>query len=349
MAWAPGAPGSVGANVVFTSAGYLPFMVPTATLRLPGSPSNLTITLRTAPIVDVTVVDAEGKPLPNAGLGWFVEKAGTIRARYEACCSSDQGKISFGPDGVPEGEVTLFSTTRGEVPRFGTSSITAHAGKRYSVTVRVARPLLKVRGRVVDADGSPLAALVSVEPVRPSAFSALDRVLLDVRGADTDLEGRFELRITSPGDVRLRLSTWTGLGTGATHVQTKTLTEITAQLGLDPEPVVLKAPAVAVVRCTMLGPNNARLALSELGLFFAPHRQGGHSGSCVWAGGALRADDDAKRSFPRQVNFIWPSGAETLLVTARAAAEATTSGESRQLIGEVALKHATDPCQIHGM
>ena len=352
MARDPGDQIPPGANIVFRSAGYLPLALPPATLRSGGGSSNR-VTLRSAPTVEVTVVNADGAPVRNAGLGWFVEeKAGAIRARYQACCSSAEGRISFGLDGVPEGRVTLFSTTGSQTPRFGTNTIATHSGGRYSVILRVAQPLQQLRGRVVDVDGSPLAAVVSVEPAEANALTGLDRVLLEVRGTDTDLAGNFEFRIASPARVVLHLSTWVGLATGAAHVRLTPLAEVASQFGLDPKPVILKAAAVPVVCCTMLGPNNARLAVAELGLFFAPHRTYGHSGSCVWVGGPAGADEDSQRTFPQEVRFIWPSGSETLVVTARSTAVvpgAKDASESQSFSGEVALKRPADACQIRGM
>jgi hypothetical protein len=100
----------------------------------------------------------------------------------------------------------------------------------------------------------------------------------------------------------------------------------------------------------MRGPADEPLALKELGLSFVPHQAGkGHSGSCVWAGGKSSADEDATRSYPHRVSFIWPDGVEALLVTGRSTTSESPTGKKQEYRGEVALSHPTDPCQIRGM
>jgi hypothetical protein len=342
-----------GVTLVLWSSGYLPRVLSPATLPSEGPSNGFVVKLRAAPTVDASVAGMDGKPIHNAGFGWFVEEAGTIRVRYRRCCSDEQGKISFVTEGVPEGEVTFFSTTGGPTPRFGTSAIATHAGTRYTVAVKVDQLLQEVHGQVVDAEGSPLAALVSVESSEPNALTTLDRLLLEVRGKDTDLEGNFEFRIASPARVVLRLSTWGGLDeAGPSHVWLAPLSAQVSTFGLDTQPVVLRAPAAKVVRCTMLGPANARLRLMELGIFFAPHRRSGHSGSCAWVGGRAIPEGDVVRATPQEVRFIWPIGSETLVVTAHSTSGAPSSGpssESPSFARDAVLDRATDTCEILGM
>jgi hypothetical protein len=246
-------------------------------------------------VVEVSVIDRDGKPINHGAVGWLVEEAGSIRAYYYPHFSGADGKPWFDSEGVPEGQVTLFATTDGQTSSFATSTIRTKAGGRYAVTLKTDKPLLKTRGKVVAADDSPLAAVVSIEPIPPNAFTAVDRVLLESRGQDTDSEGNFEFRITSPGEVMVRLSTWVGLGTPAEHVRTARLADARVEPRPDPGLLVLKAPPEPVVRCAMIGSANHRLSMVELGLSFIPHDLGyGHSGSCVWAGGKASADQDPR-------------------------------------------------------
>ena len=338
-----------GSRIEVIAGRYLPFIIPTAVPPSQGS-AKLAIRLRRAPLVEVTVIDADGKPITHGSVGWLVEEAGSIRSYYFPSFSGVDGRPWFDPEGVPEGQVTLFVTADDQAPSFATSTITTKSGGHYSVTLKTDQPLFKIRGTAVAADNSPLAALVSVEPVQPKAFSALDRVLLEARGQDTDTEGNFEFRITSPAEVMVRLSTWVGRGQREDHVHRMPLAGTTAEFRVDPKPVVLRAPAAPLVRCTMVAPDNTPVTLAEIGLFFVPHQDGrGHSGSCVWAGGKSSPDRDPIHRQPLHVNFIWPSAVETLLVRARSTAWLLPSGVSQSYIGEVALGRATDPCQIQGV
>ena len=304
--------------------------------------------MRRAPVVEVTVSDADGKPINHGGVGWLVEDAASIQAYYSHFFGGD-GKPWSDPEGVPEGQVTLFTTTDGQTPSFATATITTKAGGHYSVTLKPDKPQFRIRGKAVAADDSPLAAVVSIEPISPKALSAVDRVLLEFRGQDTDSEGNFEFRITSPAQVVVRLSTWVGLGAPAEHVRTARLAEAKVESRSAPELLVLKAPPAAVVRCIMIGPAKDRLSMVELGLSFVPHDLGyGHSGSCVWAGGKASADQDPNRKYPEQINFIWPRGVETLLVTGRSTEVALSTTKSESFAGGLVLRHATDSCQIPG-
>jgi hypothetical protein len=196
----------------------------------------------------------------------------------------------------------------------------------------------------VEASGAPLAALVSVAPAPNAAFSAIDRVLLDVQGEETDMHGGFSRYLTTSAGAVLELRTWAGLRNGTPHVATERLSAVETQFGEHPREVALRAMAAPIVRCTMVGPNGSSVALSALGISFAPHKSNGHSGSCVWAGGPLRADGDEKGRAAKEVRFIWPRAAETLLVLGRS--EATANAPS--YVGEIAIEHGEDPCQIHG-
>lgn len=202
--------------------------------------------------------------------------------------------------------------------------------------------------------GLPIAARVSVEPTEPGGFTALDRVLLQARGNDTDPAGNFEFLITSPTKVVLRLSTWFGMGPSQTdHVREISLATVPAQFGLDGEPIVVKSPKAPVVRCTITGPPDARPEIDELGISFAPHdaptgRKGqyfGHSGSCAMVGGH---SGDPSRATPREVAFIWPGGTEALCIEARPVPGTLppgNDGQPRSLLG-IIMTRATDPCQI---
>jgi hypothetical protein len=339
-----------GIRVELTAPGYLSIE---KTLRAQTSqqrPEALTIRLRLAPVVDVTILGPDERPLQHGGLGWLVEEAGFIRAQHTSHFSSQQGTLSFGPEGVPEGKITFFATTAGEDPHFGTTTVATKSAGRYAVTLRTDKPMLRVRGRVVDDGGRPLVAVVSIVPTQPDLLSPLDRVLEEARGQETDIDGDFEFRITSPAQVSLRLSTWRGRGQGAEHVQLRPLSESPALFEVSPKPILLKAPPGPIVHCSMRGSAEQSLALMELGLSFVPHQEGkGHSGSCVWAGGKAIADQDAKRTFPHEVSFFWPDGVETLLVTGYSTTTALPTGEVRSYVGEVALNHPTDLCQIRGI
>ena len=348
LPWKPGQT-PVGSRIEVVEGRYLPFSIPTEALSSQGN-AKLAVKLRRVPVVDVTMIDADGKTIPHGGVGWLVEEADSIRAYYYPYFSGRDGKSWFAPEGVPEGQVTLFATADGETPSFATSTITTKAGCRYSVTLKADKPLLKIRGKAVAADDSPLAAVISLEPIQPIVFSAVDRVLLEARGQDTDIEGNFEFRFTSPTKVKVRLSTWVGRGQGTEHVHLKPLAETPAEFRVDPKPTVLRAPTAPLVRCTMVAPNNTRLSMAELGLFFVPHQDGsGHSGSCVWAGGKARESENASRRHAQQVNFIWPSEVQTLLIAGRSTAWLLPSGVSQSYIGEVMLGRATDLCQIQGI
>jgi len=342
--------GENSAKVEFIAPGYLPIEKTARSQASQEDPDGLTINLRPAPVVDVTLLSASGMPLQQGGLGWFVEDAGFVRAQYSSHFSSQQGTLSFAPEGVPEGRVTFFSISAGEDPHFGANTVTTKAAGRYAVTLRTDKSMLKVRGRVVGDGGQSLAAVVSVVPTQPKSFSALDRVLEEIRGHETNIDGSFEFRITSPAQVLLRLSTWRGRGQGSEHVQLRLLAESPATFDVNPKPILLKAPSAPTVHCTMRGPADEPLALKELGLSFVPHQAGkGHSGSCVWAGGKSSADEDATRSYPHRVSFIWPDGVEALLVTGRSTTSESPTGKKQEYRGEVALSHPTDPCQIRGM
>jgi hypothetical protein len=209
-----------------------------------------------------------------------------------------------------------------------------------------------LHGRVVDAAGAKLAALVEVEPAEPDGLSALDRALLETRGPNTDLEGNFDFRIASSAAVEVRLSTWGGLDdVGPGHVWLSALAALTARFGPNSEPITLKAPAARVVRCTMTGSDGARLGVGEISIFFAPHKVTGHSGGCAWIGGREGDAEDEPRPKPREVRFIWPSGAQSLIVTARSDSAASKSGdtmESHSLMGEAVLDSPATPCEIRG-
>ncbi len=98
----------------------------------------------------------------------------------------------------------------------------------------------------------------------------------------------------------------------------------------------------------MLGPNGIPLTLSELALFFLPHGQAGHSGSCVWPGGRAHAEEEVKRTPSQEVRFVWPEQTQFLRVTAQGA-DTASPGESRSYRGEIVLKGPSDPCQMRGM
>ncbi len=181
-----------GASVAFTAAGYVPQYLSNDAFTSAARLHERVVKLRRAPLVELTLVDANGKPMRGAGGGWFVERADTLQLAHQACCSDDLGKMSFGPNGVPEGRITFFSTaggTGGTLAMVGTNTIVTSVGARHSVTSHVSQPLQRLHGQVVDADGAPLAALVSVDPAEPGALSALDRALLEIRGTD---RGRFD-------------------------------------------------------------------------------------------------------------------------------------------------------------
>ncbi len=343
---------SVGAPVPttleITAPRYLPFRVATPVQSAAARTPALQARLQPIPDIDVTALDGEGKPLQHGGMGWLAEEPGRIRGQFLAYFASQDGTLSFNPDGVPEGIVTFFVIAGDDDPHFGTATITTSAGRHDAVRIKADQRFLKVRGQAVDAEGSPLAAVVSVEPT--SRMSPLDRVLVEIGGQDTDLEGNFEFRVTSPSSVSVRLSTWIGRGQRGEHVLLKTLTEAPCTFASNPKPIVLKAPPAPVVRCGMVGPDARPLALAELGLSFVPHQEGrGHSGSCVWPGGRSSGTEASKRSQPREVRFIWPDGVETLLVTGYSLSKALPSGEQNSYSGEVALSHPTDPCRIRGI
>jgi hypothetical protein len=207
---------------------------------------------------------------------------------------------------------------------------------------------------VVDAGGLPIAARVSVEPTEPGGFTALDRVLLQARGNDTDPAGNFEFLITSPAKVVLRLSTWFGMGPSETdHVREVSLATVPAQFGLGGEPIVVKAPKAPVVRCTITGPPDARPEIDELGFYFVPHdaptgRKGqyfGHSGSCAMVGGHRGGPS---RATPREVAFLWPGGVKALEIAARPVYGVVhgSNTQPRSYLGYALLRSPTDPCQI---
>lgn len=354
LTWSADRDRAVGAWVAFTATGYTPQCLPNDAFTSAPLHERM-VKLRRAPLVELTLVDANGRPIRGAGGGWFVERGEALQLAYQSCCSDDLGRMSFGPDGVPEGRVTFFSTT-GDTgstrSMVGTSAIVTSAGAKHSVTLHISQPLQRLHGQVVDADGAPLAAIVSIESAEPGALSALDRALLEIRGTDTDLEGGFEFRIASPAAVEVRLSTWGGLDeAGPSHVWLSPLAAVTARFGAKSAPLRLKAPVARVVRCTMSGPADASVGIEELSIFFAPHNMSGHSGGCTWIGGRPQDNEDRRSPTPRAVRFIWPSGARSLVVSARASSTSSKSanaGELHSLVGDAVLDDATTPCEIHG-
>jgi hypothetical protein len=351
LPWSPDDRSLAGATVAFTSTGYSPQNLPIdAITRL--APSNKSVVrLRRAPVVDVTIVDAQGHPIRGAGVGWFVERPGALQMA-QSCCSDERGRLSWGPDGIPEGRITFFSAIGGNVSKVGIATIESSAGANDSVTLRVSQPLQRLHGHVVDAGGENLAAVVDVEPAEPDALSALDRALLEIHGPSTDLEGDFDFRIASSALVEVRLSTWGGLDEGGPgHVWLSPLAAVTARFGPKSESITLRAPAARVVRCTMTGSDGATLGVGEVSIFFAPHKVSGHTGGCAWVGGRARDGEDGPRPKPREVRFIWPSGAQSLIVTARSASDVSRSGdgaESHSLVGKAVLDNPATPCEING-
>jgi hypothetical protein len=338
LTWQPSL-GRVGARVLITSTGWLPWTGEPSALR---SGRELAVALRRAPTVEITVVGRDAKPIERAGGGWVVEAKNGIQARYEVCCTNEDGILSFTLDGVPEGPVLVFAVA-GEPPaRFGSKALSTVAGEHYTSVVTVDRPLQRVMGRVVDAPGAPLAALVSVTPAPNTTFSALDRVLLAAQDEGTDMHGGFARYLTRPTRAVLELRAWTGLRKGTPHVATERVSAIETQFEKHPHEVVLHAPTAPVVRCTVVGPDGDALALSALGILFVPHRSDGHSGRCFWAGGPPRADADEQRRAAREVRFIWPRSAESLLVMGQGKA----ATDAPAYVGEVKLEHAADRCQI---
>ncbi len=355
LTWNADSSSAAGASVAFIATGYTPQHLPNDVFTSAGSLHERTVKLRRAPLVELTLVDASGKPMRGAGGGWFVERAEAIQLAYQSCCSDDLGRMSFGPDGVPEGRITFFSAAggmEGRLATVGASTIVTSAGSSYSVTLQVSQPLQRLHGHVVDSDGAPLAALVSVESAEPGALSALDRALLEIRGTNTDLEGGFDFRIASPAAVEVRLSTWGGLDeAGPSHVWLSPLAAVMARFGPKNDPITLKAPVARIVRCTMTGPDNMRVGIEELSIFFAPHKVSGHSGGCARIGELPQDDEKGRGPRPREVRFIWPNGARSLVVTARSSStpsSADVAGESQPLVGEAVLDAATSTCEMHG-
>jgi len=334
------------ARLIVDHAGYLEQIVP---LPKPGSGSSMRpfrITLRAVAEVGVQVVDAQDRPVAHASVGWFYEQEGTIKTKYHEGCTPDDVSRS----GVAEGPVTFFATTGGATPHFAIQEVETHSGSRSTITLRAVNPLQRLRGRVVDADGSPLPARVSVEPIEPNGFSAVDRVLLKARGKNTDRAGNFEFLITSPARVLVRLSTWFAWDPTTTDdVRDISLATVPAQFGLDSQPVVLRAPKAPLVRCTIIGTADERPAIAELGISFVPHGSPGHSGPCTWVGGPSSDNENLPPETLREATFIWPGGAETLFVWARpvwGTMLAGSRGQPQDLLGIVTMKSATDPCQI---
>jgi hypothetical protein len=345
---------SLPTRLLVDRSGYLMQTIPVAAIPVGTSPRPFEIALRPAPSVHGIVVDAEGKPVSQPFLGYLVEEAEIITTDYTSSPSPPaHDDLSLLGD-VPEGKVMLFATTSGVNPQFATQVVETHSGSRSSLTLKADHPLQRLRGKVVDAGGLPIAARVSVEPTEPGGFTALDRVLLQARGNDTDPAGNFEFLITSPAKVVLRLSTWFGMGPSQTdHVREISLATVPAQFGLGGEPIVVKAPKSPVVRCTITGPPDARPEIDELGISFVPHdaptgRKGqyfGHSGSCAMVGGH---SGDPSRATPREVAFLWPGGTEALCIEARPAPGTLppwSNGQPRSLLG-IIMTRATDPCQI---
>jgi hypothetical protein len=332
----------VDSRVIVTATGYLPWVVPSSQLSTTRS-ARTRVVLRSAPTVEVKVVNADGRPIALAGAGWFRESKDGREGRYEACCTDKDGIMSFVLDGVLEGELTIFTVASDPLPRFGTAIVRTTSGNQYTSVVRTDRPLKRVFGRVVDASGQPLAALVAVEPLADAGFSTVDRILLEAQGAETDMEGRFTRYLTTSARAFLELRTWTGLRDGTPHVVTEKLSAIETQFNEHPNEITLRAPAKPIVHCTIVGPNGNPAALSALGVSFSPHRNGGHSGSCFWVGGPLSADASSQ-SIAREVRFVWPGEAGTLLVIGHSEASAGVPSS----IGEIALEHPEEHCHIRG-
>jgi hypothetical protein len=343
LAWQP-VPGRIESSMMVTSTGYLPWIGLTSTIGSTRGTAKASITLRRAPTVEVTVVDTDGKPISHAGAGWLLETKGSIQAHYETCCTSEEGKMSFGLDGVPEGSVMFFASAGAPPARFGTTTIRTKIGEHYVSVVRMDRALQKVIGRVVDASGAPLAALVSVAAASKATFSALDRVLLGAQREETDMDGSFERYLATPERAFLQLRTWSGLTSGAPHVGTELLSTTEVRFDEHPQAVVVRAPTMPIVRCSMVGPDRAPVALAALGIFFTPHGGYGHSGSCAWVGGALRADLDQRGRPLNEVSFIWPGAATSLRIAGHGRATANVPS----MVGEIMLEHADDTCHILG-
>jgi hypothetical protein len=347
---------SLPTRLLVGRSGYLMQTIPVAAMPVGTSPRPFEITLRRSPSVHGIVVDAEGKLVSEPFLGWLVEEAETITTYHTSSHSPPAYDDLSLLGNVPEGKFMLFATAGGPHPQFATQVVETHSGSRSSLTLKADHPLQRLRGKVVDAGGLPIAARVSVEPTEQGGFTALDRVLLQARGNDTDPAGNFEFLITSPTKVVLRLSTWFGMGPSQTdHVREISLATVPAQFGLDGAPIVVKAPKAPVVRCTITGPPDARPEIDELGISFVPHdaptgRKGqyfGHSGSCAMVGGH---SGDPSRATPREVAFIWPGGSEALCIKARPVEGAALPGSKtrpRLFQGIIIVEHdATEPCQI---
>ena len=305
--------------------------------QLVDSPVNLS--LSPVPAVQLAIVRPDGTPVSDAEYGWFAQDGPTLKIRHVVCCSPP-GPVDLDADGVPEGEVTVFAIAPGRTPQFGTARIRTRPGQRTTVVVEVARPLLAVAGRAVTADGSPLAAVVSAEPIAFDPLGAFDRALLAIDGGPTDLTGAFLFRSTSAAPLRLVLSTWIpGQGTSSAHLATRPLAESEARPGGDR--IVLRSSQAPVVACSLLDGRGRALPLSEVGLTFGPHLGWGHSGSCLdlsehFAPGPSGAG-------PTTARFVWPAGARTVTIVARAD-ERAAGNPPRS--GSIVLRDPAEPCRL---
>jgi hypothetical protein len=307
-----------------------------------GATGRLRIALTAGARISGVVTRPDGSAVADVQFGWVTEEGRALRVRRVSYYNARNGEVASADEELaPVGEVTVFAVVLEPSPRLAVARVVTEPGRETRVALEVRQPLLRVRGKVVTADGAPLTANVSAEPADPAA-PAIERALMSIGDrrvalgdGPTTPPGEFAVLAVPGARLRLRASTWIpGGGHLSDHVGTRPLAELSVDLASHDSatPLLLKAPASPVVTCTFADPKGTTLLIDGLDLSFGPHLHWGHSGGCV----ATPRLADVPPAPTERVSFIWPDGADAVSVVVY----------SDTLQGRVRLKRPDEPCHI---